>query len=473
MAESGRFTCVSSHKLGREQNSQTELIHDVSQEVLQANEEINAYPITSVHQKRTRGDRTHQMKLRSHDGKRREKTKHLTYPDARCSDEEESDVNPFNGHYPLLARKGHDQYVPWTFMDMVGLAGRLPELTEGANKWILTLEESTGGFQLALGDIKALLMHVAGKHVTVEIFTSARLPALGIENALDPVPFGLHRNDVWKELRKQFPEKMDASKLEGEVLKDDESPSKFLRLFQRTWREETGSQWNANIATENIFKMMVKKAMPQEVQKRLDTVVGLAKMPWELYEEHIVHHVERCRKEKQQLEEQEKQVCTKLTQLQLGELTEKKKNKGKIQAPVVSAAELPSREAPFYEQEVAVQGPAIPHPSNSAGQEVQTLRFPPLQVTVDVQPSGGGHVNQQWTTYRPQVELGQGRGRGAQRGTPVPTRGGRGRAQGAPPGQSPYIPPELFRCYGCGQLGHIHRVCPTNPWTGPAANIQQ
>lgn len=35
-----------------------------------------------------------------------------------------------------------------------------------------------------------------------------------------------------------------------------------------------------NIATENLLKIMVKKAMPQEVQKRLDAVVGLAKMPW-------------------------------------------------------------------------------------------------------------------------------------------------------------------------------------------------
>lgn len=139
----------------------------------------------------------------------------------------------------------------------------------------------------------------------------------------------------------------------------------------------------------------------------------------------------------------------------------------------MSAAELPSREVPFYEQEVAVQGPAIPPPNNSARQEGQTLGFPPLQVTVDVQPSGGGHVSQQWTTYRPQVQLWPERGRGAQRLTPVPTRGGRGRAQVAPPGQSPYIPPELVRCYGCGQLGHIQRVCPENPWRRPATNVQQ
>lgn len=46
------------------------------------------------------------------------------------------------------------------------MAGRLPEITEGANKWIVAKEESTTGVRLALGDIKVLLMHIVGKHVT-------------------------------------------------------------------------------------------------------------------------------------------------------------------------------------------------------------------------------------------------------------------------------------------------------------------
>ena len=49
-------------------------------------------------------------------------------------------------------------------MDMIGLAGRLPTLNDGANKWITALEESTAGETLALGDIQALLMHTAKKN---------------------------------------------------------------------------------------------------------------------------------------------------------------------------------------------------------------------------------------------------------------------------------------------------------------------
>lgn len=119
-------------------------------------------------------------------------------------------------------------------------------------------------------------------------------------------------------------------------------------------------------------------------------------MPWELYEEHIVHHVDRYRKEKQQLEEQDKHLTTKLAQLQLGELTERKKNnKDKIQAPVVSAVELPSKDPPLYGQMSPLAESMIPCPNGNSFQDDQAHRFPPFQVLVDVQPSGGRNVSQQ------------------------------------------------------------------------------
>ncbi|KAM3595938.1 uncharacterized protein V6R79_005626 [Siganus canaliculatus] len=41
---------------------------------------------------------------------------------------------------PLAAKaNGNVQYVSWSFMDMVGLASRLPDLNEGASKWIMKL----------------------------------------------------------------------------------------------------------------------------------------------------------------------------------------------------------------------------------------------------------------------------------------------------------------------------------------------
>ena len=81
---------------------------------------------------------------------------------------------------------------------------------------------------LACGDVKALLMHVAGKHTTGDILTQANLQLLVAGNRVDDVGFGGFRNDVWRELRKHFPEKMDPTKLEGEALKEGECCNYFL-----------------------------------------------------------------------------------------------------------------------------------------------------------------------------------------------------------------------------------------------------
>lgn len=177
---------------------------------------------------------------------------------------------------PLVTKDQHNipQYIPWSFCDMVGLAGRLPDLNKGTTKWITVLEENTVGVTLALGDIKAMLMHEIGKSTTEEIFQGAQLNAAVKGNTGDGVGFNGHCNNMWADLRKQSPEKMDPSILEGEKLKEEECPAKFLRSFQNKWREETGSAWNTNSTTQSLFKVMVKKAMPQEGQKCLDNVVG-------------------------------------------------------------------------------------------------------------------------------------------------------------------------------------------------------
>ncbi|KAL7375428.1 hypothetical protein ABVT39_017142 [Epinephelus coioides] len=235
--------------------------------------------------------------------------------------EEEDEDSEGSPMCPLVTKtNGRQQYEPWPFMDMIGLAERLPVLTDGADKWILALEETTAGIRLALGDIKAILMYVAGKQTTQEIVTDAGLTAAFGTNINDGVEFGRYRSRVWAQLRKHYPAKRDPSKLEGETMGEDECPSKFLHNFQKRWKEETGEAWNANKTTQSLFKMMVKKAMPEEVQRRLEGVVGLMKMEWPLFTEHIVHHVELYKKDKKKKEEDDKQLANKLTQLQLVQL---------------------------------------------------------------------------------------------------------------------------------------------------------
>ncbi|KAK2861062.1 hypothetical protein Q7C36_005228 [Tachysurus vachellii] len=81
---------------------------------------------------------------------------------------------------PLIAKGGEVRYVPWSFMDMTGLANQLPDICQGGQKWITKFEEKTTGHLLAVGDIKAILAQVIGKSKATEILSEA-----GLKNTMD------------------------------------------------------------------------------------------------------------------------------------------------------------------------------------------------------------------------------------------------------------------------------------------------
>ena len=159
---------------------------------------------------------------------------------------------------PLMAKgNAGEKYVLWTFMDLTGLINHMPALTEGADKWIRVFEENTAGVKLAMGDIKAILTKVVGQQTAAEILIGGR----------DSVTFGPYRTDIWAALRSKYPSRMDPSKLERQSLKEGENPAQFPHDFQRKWKEETGSEWNANKASKALFMLYVKECHAQRSKK--------------------------------------------------------------------------------------------------------------------------------------------------------------------------------------------------------------
>ncbi|XP_029686437.1 uncharacterized protein [Takifugu rubripes] len=271
------------------------------------------------------------------------------------------------------------RYVPWSFMDMITLASKLTPLAEGADKWIEKLEEITRGINLAGGDIKALLIKTAGQTATAEIFRAAGYRGMTVTHQHDEVPFDQMRTEVWKALREKYPSRMDPTKLEKESLKEEDSPSQFLHSYQKMWKTETGSEWDSTETTRALFMMYIKNAMPKEVQVKLNGVVGLMKMTWTVFSEHIIHYVNAYRAEKQALEDQNKILANKLTQLQIGELAKQKKEREKHrpQAAVRAADPEPEKE-PTVER--VTQAPIVtpvmsPPPASQATPRVQGKRY--------------------------------------------------------------------------------------------------
>lgn len=77
------------------------------------------------------------------------------------------------------------------------------------------------------------------------------------------------------------------------------------------------------------------ESLPDKVRAKLKDVVGLTYKPEAEFCEHLVHAIERHRKEEKKQKDQEKDVLRKVAQLQLTELNNGLKNKKKLQAPLL------------------------------------------------------------------------------------------------------------------------------------------
>ncbi|KAK3556208.1 hypothetical protein QTP70_005994 [Hemibagrus guttatus] len=150
-------------------------------------------------------------------------------------------------------------------MDVTGLIGRLPSICDGTQKWITWFEEQTAGQHLALGDIKALLSQTLGKAKMTEILDQADLKKTADDPHYDHHPLGPWRTAIWDAMRKTYPTKTDPGKVEKVKLWDDVGVAQFILKLQTIWREEMDAPWDETAASQALFKVMLKRALPSEV----------------------------------------------------------------------------------------------------------------------------------------------------------------------------------------------------------------
>ena len=90
---------------------------------------------------------------------------------------------------PILIKGTEGQYVPWASQDLEGLVTRLPNIHEGAGKWIRVFEEETMGKLLSVGDIKALLAKIIGGSKMEEILQASDLDRAVDSHYMDGIHF--------------------------------------------------------------------------------------------------------------------------------------------------------------------------------------------------------------------------------------------------------------------------------------------
>ncbi len=165
---------------------------------------------------------------------------------------------------PILIKQGHAQYIPWAGQDLDTLVSRLPDIHEGAGKWIRTFEEETTGKLLALGDIKALLAKCLGASKMNDILKQSSLLQAVDRPQADGVSFDKHRRDIWLTLRTEYPMQTDPGFLKGEPMEETENPTTYIQKQLRRWKEELERDPERDKVLTALFRTAIWKPCPQQ-----------------------------------------------------------------------------------------------------------------------------------------------------------------------------------------------------------------
>ena len=341
------------------------------------------------------------------------------------------------GVHPIQIKGVQAYYTPWASQDLEGLVLRLPNINEGASKWIRTFEEHTVGKLLAVGDLKALLARVVGISKMESILDNGELHEL-LDKAADGITFDSYRTSIWSLLRTEYPTRVDPRSLKGHTMGDTENPASYLQKQVVRWRMETEKDPEGDPLISVIFRASIIETLPISIRNKLEDVVGLtSSLSHKEFSDHLVHAVDRYRQNELKIQEQSREVQRKLTQLQWEELTRKDKDKKK-QAAVLEANTMTPVLQQAPPQQSFFQTP--PETTTFPAQQPQSLRSPEAPVVnVYTQNSGNPNNRSRQNQYRGtqgQFRYNQQQEQQGQRGEPL-------------------------RCWGCNQEGHIRRNCRT------------
>ena len=352
---------------------------------------------------------------------------------------------------PMLVKSdGRPQYVPWSTQDMKNVMTNLPDLQNGASPWIRVLEEETTGQIMAVGDLKALLGKIVGLEAMLDIFDKAGYQRDAVEQTeVDGFPFNPHRGGVWAAMREIYPTRPDLATLTGPLLKDDEPPATYVHTQLRRWRVMTERDVQTDPIMTSLFRKAILEGLPAEAKRRLEEVVGVNTMGHKEFIDHVVHAVEKQRKEGKRLEEQSREVQRKLLHLQLEEL--KAKEKKEKEAKKVASVKIQSVDNAFFDVETDAESPL-----SGTGRSLTETR--PMVVYnfsgIPYPTTGQGNTQGGVPNGNNQVRGGPGNGgqKNQWKGQQGQNQQGNNWKQQGPTGQRKQGP---IICYGCGQPGHL------------------
>ncbi|KAJ8414360.1 hypothetical protein AAFF_G00052300 [Aldrovandia affinis] len=158
---------------------------------------------------------------------------------------------------------------------------------------------------MTLGDVKALLRKVLGTEKMLEVMQGARLnPRDMMEADVDGVPFDPYRSWVWAALREVFPARPATAVLKGMPMGENESPTAFVENQLHRWGMITERDVQKDPILTTLFRTAILEGLPPPAKSRLEEMVGLTSKTHREFVDHVIHAVERHRKEEKKQDDQ-------------------------------------------------------------------------------------------------------------------------------------------------------------------------
>ena len=353
--------------------------------------------------------------------------------------------------FPVILKGGRPQYIPWSGQDLPNLINELPNILDGAGRWIGQLEAGMVGKRMALGDVKALLTQVLGMDQMAEVMRRARIQTAAYDPAVDGILMDQYRQAIWQALRDMYPNRMDVKTLKGEPLGEEENAAVYVENQLKRWRRDTERDILADPLTNSMFRAAILEGLPVPAKTRLEEVVGLDSKNYREFVDYVAHAVERHRKDEKNADKQLKEIQRKLLQAQLEEIKSKDKLKAKEDL-------APRKIAPMMVEQKPEEIPAlIKGGSGDGGQPVITYNISAFPLSMN--PGAYGLNYQNPYALQSQTDWNKnGKGQGGGR-PPYQNQRGQGQVNHQTPRQGP-LPGPSGVCWGCGEAGHIKRNCP-------------
>ncbi|XP_013890153.1 uncharacterized protein LOC106537313 [Austrofundulus limnaeus] len=245
---------------------------------------------------------------------------------------------------------------------------KLPDLSAGGSLWIKAFLEACSGMVPTMGDFRRVYCACTSWGALTELEGS--VASFGVP---DDTPLERWVYALWPRIRERFPVNMESVELNNIPPLEGERGSVYLARVRELWGSKIGVDPVYDRPTWMMFKSAVLKSQTEQVRKQLECVVGLDRLDYDLWGDHVVHFIDKQEKDRQTEKQEMVSLEAQLNKAKLKDLRDKVnqiKEKSVVQMPQIM--EMPKT---GKQQEVLVQGEW--GPNNNQVQYYQNHQYSP------------------------------------------------------------------------------------------------